>query len=558
MDLKDAFHQVPLHPLSRPYTCTSTPIGTKQWCVVVMGLKNGVSIFQRVVEWCLREVDDIASPYVDDILSATEGQGTWEETLYAHDRDIRLVLTKMFENKLVADVNKCNFFVQEVEFCGHILGRGKRRPAPGKLVAIANWEEPKTITALRGFLGFTNYYSSYVEGYAHHVGILQELLKVGRKDGKAGSQRPVTFGPREKEAFQAIKDKLQGQLELYTLSPDRPFVLRVDASGWAVGAALEQFIEPQEGMPTQDEVKRLKRVPVAFCSRKLTSNQLNWTPREKETYAIILALEKWASWIGFQPVLVLTDHKSLENWVTEQLDTPSGPVGRRARWHEFLSRFDLSVEYIKGQDNVVADALSRWAYPASKGIQDISIHGNEVDDQEMRALIEQERKEERQCSVLWVNEVMIRLDGALTQQLTEAEGAGIEGDHEKIAYFRSVIAKVKATKKDRQAKESENPPTPKRQTPAKMKGGLQMFLEAQARKSREDQSPPVTSLSMINDQVVGEPSSNTSTINDQEVGETECNDQEVGETECNDQEVGEPVVGEICSGEHSKYPSTRF
>ena len=51
MDLKDAFHQVPLLPDSRPCTCTSTPIGTKQWKVVVMGLKNGVPIFQRVVEY---------------------------------------------------------------------------------------------------------------------------------------------------------------------------------------------------------------------------------------------------------------------------------------------------------------------------------------------------------------------------------------------------------------------------------------------------------------------------------------------------------------------------
>ena len=50
MDLKDAFHQVPLHEESRPVTCTSTPRGTKQWRVVVMGLKNGVAIFQRVIE----------------------------------------------------------------------------------------------------------------------------------------------------------------------------------------------------------------------------------------------------------------------------------------------------------------------------------------------------------------------------------------------------------------------------------------------------------------------------------------------------------------------------
>ena len=80
--------------------------------------------------------------------------------------------------------------------------------------------------------------------------------------------------------------------------------------------------------------------------------------------------------------MVLTDHKSLENWTTEQLDTPSGPVGRKARWNEFLSRFDLSVEYIKGEDNVAADALSSWAYPASQGCKDISIHGNADADDE--------------------------------------------------------------------------------------------------------------------------------------------------------------------------------
>ena len=67
-------------------------------------------------------------------------------------------------------------------------------------------------------------------------------------------------------------------------------------------------------------------------SRKLTEAQRNtWTPRELETYAIILALQKWESWVGLQPVLVLTDHKSIEAWAKEVLDTPSGPVGRRAR-----------------------------------------------------------------------------------------------------------------------------------------------------------------------------------------------------------------------------------
>jgi len=115
LDLKDAFHQVPLEEASRPYTCTSTPLGTKQWRVVVMGLRNGVTIFQRVVEYCLSEVADISSAYVDDIIIATMAGATRFESLAIHDRAVRRVLEALRKHRLVADRNKCKFFVEEVE-----------------------------------------------------------------------------------------------------------------------------------------------------------------------------------------------------------------------------------------------------------------------------------------------------------------------------------------------------------------------------------------------------------------------------------------------------------
>ena len=136
-------------------------------------------------------------------------------------------------------------------------------------------------------------------------------------------------------------------------------------------------------------------VPVGFFSRKLAKGQLNWTPREKETYAVVSALQKWAGWIGLQKVVVKSDHKSLENWVQEKRDTPSGPAGRRARWHEILSKFDLEVQYVPGKENVVADAMSRFAYPACKAWQDTSMHGSNESREEMKEIIATERDEEK-------------------------------------------------------------------------------------------------------------------------------------------------------------------
>ena len=225
-------------------------------------------------------------------------------------------------------------------------------------MAIEKWELPQTITALRAFLGFTNYYHTYVHQYAELAAPLQEKLKVPRAEGKKGSKKKMKWNEEEKKSFEEIKKKLCTQLSLQIVDPDKPFVLRVDASQYAVGATLEQLKESNE-TPTVEHVMERKTVPVAFMSRKLATGQRNWTPREIETYAIVLALQKWESWIGLQPVLVLTDHQAIEAWAKEVLDAPSGPVGRRSRWHQIFSKFDLSVGYIPGKNNQIADVLSR-------------------------------------------------------------------------------------------------------------------------------------------------------------------------------------------------------
>ena len=377
LDMKDGYHQVPLKKEHRNLTCMSTPRGIMRWRVLVMGLKNGNAIFQRVMEDVLKDLDFVDA-YVDDVIIGSTGS-TREELLANHDRDLRQALDTLHAAGLFAEPSKAQLFVEEVSFCGHILRNGQRTPAPGKLLPIKNWELPPTLTKLRGFLGLCNYYEEYVPGYAHQAWRLMDKLKVNGPKAKAGSNLPLVWSDQEKADFEALKGLLSTSLSLFYVNPDQPFQLRTDASHTAIGAVLQQL---QEG----------HMVPVCFFSRKLTQSQTNWSARDKEAYAIVASLVKWASWIGTQPLSVVTDHKSLESWVVEYVETPSGPTGRRARWHEVLSQFNLTIEYQPGHTNVPADCMSRYAYPASCERQDVCLHGSSKDSTTIKSYLSLEKE----------------------------------------------------------------------------------------------------------------------------------------------------------------------
>ena len=161
------------------------------------------------------------------------------------------------------------------------------------------------------------------------------MLKGNREETKKGSKKALVWTAESDRAFEGMKQALLSAVGLHLVDPDRGFVLRTDASDYAIGAVLEQVLD--DG----------RHVPVAFWSRVLAEGQRRtWTPREKEAYAIVMALRKWAGYIALHPVTVCTNHQSLQSWHKEHVDTPSGPASRRARWHETLAKFDLTVVYI--------------------------------------------------------------------------------------------------------------------------------------------------------------------------------------------------------------------
>ena len=113
-----------------------------------------------------------------------------------------------------------------------------------------------------------------------------------------------------------------------------------------------------------------------------------WTPSQQEAYAIVMALREWPGYVALHPVKVCTDHQSLQSRQKEHVDNLSEPASQRARWHETLAKLDLRVLHNPGKDNTVADCLSRYVFPVSKDMTDVSAHGNAAEAAEAKTIIE--------------------------------------------------------------------------------------------------------------------------------------------------------------------------
>ena len=108
------------------------------------------------------------------------------------------------------------------------------------------------------------------------------------------------------------------------------------------------------------------------------------------------------------------------------MDTPTGPACRRARWHETLAKCDLTVVYVPGKDNTVADCLSRLAFPASKGMTNVSAHGDEAETAEAKRIIEMERLMEEEgvkCFVVIAADAPLRTRMGRADRVLAPEGA---------------------------------------------------------------------------------------------------------------------------------------
>ncbi|XP_017410171.1 uncharacterized mitochondrial protein AtMg00860-like [Vigna angularis] len=159
-------------------------------------------------------LDKFVVVFIDDILIYSKSR---EE----HEDHLRLALSVLREKKLYAKLFKCEFWMDEVQFLGHvILARGISMD-PTKVRAVLEWESSCSVTEVRSFVGLAGYYRRFIEGFSK---IVAQLTQLTRKD------HPFTWTDQCESSFQELKQKLMSAPVLVIPDTAKPFEVYCDAS----------------------------------------------------------------------------------------------------------------------------------------------------------------------------------------------------------------------------------------------------------------------------------------------------------------------------------------
>lgn len=330
VDLTAGYHQVPVHEDCRKFTAFLFNGRAYQYKVLPFGLNISVSVFIRALDEALgRELLQDLVIYVDDILIISE---KWKE----HCEILEKLLARCREKGVTLKLSKSSFGRKELKFLGHIVGIEGIKPDPERIQAIKDCPEPRNVKQLKAFLGLVGFYRRYIQGQVLNTPVLLDLLK---KDV------PWRWEIEASKAFQEIKLALVNSHLLKHPVVGQPFKLTTDASAYGIAAELFQgeFDDSKGGHNT-----------IAFASRCLSVHERNYTVTEKELLAIIWSLSKFQNIIWGSQVIIYTDHQALMFLLESRL-----LHSRLMRWMLFLQDFNIRIEYIKGTENIVSDALSR-------------------------------------------------------------------------------------------------------------------------------------------------------------------------------------------------------
>ncbi|KAL4377469.1 hypothetical protein GQ457_02G042510 [Hibiscus cannabinus] len=297
-------------------TAFRTRYGHYEFLVMPFGLTNAPAAFIDLMNRFFKSyLDKFVVLFIDDIL-------IYSRTKEEHAEHLRIVLQTLRDKQLYAKFSKCEFWLNDVTFLGHVISADGIKVDPKKIQSILDWIPPKNVGEVRSFLGLVGYYRRFVKGISTLASPITRLLK---KDV------PFVWTENQQRSFDQLKKILTHAPVLVQLESGKDFTVYSDASHIGLGCVLMQ-----DGNV------------IAYASRQLKPHEVNYPTHDLELAAIVFALKVWRHYLYGERCHLFTDHKSLKYLLTQKdLNL------RQRRWMELLKDYDLIIDYHPGKANVI-------------------------------------------------------------------------------------------------------------------------------------------------------------------------------------------------------------
>ena len=321
IDLRSAYHQVPLKEEDKQYTAFEARNNLYQFTRLPFGVTNGVACFQReMMKFIDQNNLNAVFPYLDNITICGKDQ-------QEHDANLEKFLAAAKAKNICYNDSKSVFSTRKLAILGYVIEEGIIRPDPERLNPLRNLPVPHDSKSLSRCLGLFSYYSKWIPEFSNRI-------------------KPLTSSksfPLTNEAVTTFENLKKAVEEAFVTAIDEtvPFEVETDASDVALAATLSQ-----DGRP------------VAFFSRSLQGSELKHAAIEKEAQAIIEAIRHWRHFLTGRHFTLTTDQKSV-SYMFDQRNRGKIKNDKIMRWRLELACYSFDIVYRPGKENVLPDALSR-------------------------------------------------------------------------------------------------------------------------------------------------------------------------------------------------------